>query len=52
MVEFAQKYTINERVDCLDTCNKWCDAKVIQLEGDKVLINFTGFTSKYDEWLT
>jgi hypothetical protein len=33
MVE-TLKYSVNERVDCLDTYQKWCDAKVIDCKDD------------------
>lgn len=42
-------YEIGEHVDCLDTCQKWCDATIIISEQEQVAINFTGYTSKYDE---
>ena len=40
-----------EHVDALDTINKWCNAEVRQVEGDRVFVHYTGFVAKYDEWL-
>ena len=49
-------FKLNEHVDCKDTCDKWLDAKVVDLkqtaQGElQVRISFTGFSSKYDEWV-
>lgn len=47
----SYKYTLNERVDCLDTFQKWCDAKIIDADSTQVKVTYTGFSPKYDEWL-
>ena len=33
-----------------DVTGKWLDGKVIKVEGKKVLVHFTGWNSKFDEW--
>jgi NMD protein affecting ribosome stability and mRNA decay len=33
-----------------DMSGKWLDGKVVEREGKKVLVHFTGWNSKYDEW--
>ena len=40
-----------EHIDCLDTINKWCNAEVREVEGDRIFVHYTGFVAKYDEWL-
>jgi hypothetical protein len=49
MVESRAIFEVGEHVDCLDTFQKWCDAKVTEITPDSVRITFTGYTSKYDE---
>ena len=51
MVEISQKYDVNEHVDCLDECGKWCDAKVQQMMDGKAYITYSGYSSKFDEWI-
>ncbi len=43
------KYKVGEHVDCLDTCGKWCDATITEVQQDTLSVTFTGFTSKYNE---
>ena len=38
-------------IDARDTVNNWCVAEVIKVEGNEVLVNFDGWSSKYDEVL-
>ena len=32
--------------------NRACDSVAVEVEGDNVLINFDGWTSRYDYWTT
>jgi len=50
MVE-SSPYILNERVDCLDTFHKWCDASIIQIQDEFVLVTYTGYSDKYNEWI-
>lgn len=50
-MEASSKYTLNERVDCLDTIQKWCDASVIDLRPHEILVTYTGYSHKFDEWI-
>ena len=50
------EFKLNQRVDCKDTCDKWLDAKVVDLKHTpqgqlEVKVSYTGYSSKYDEWL-
>ncbi len=47
----SQKFDVGEHVDCLDECGKWCDAKVQQITDTKVYIAYSGYSSKFDEWI-
>jgi hypothetical protein len=40
-----------EHVDCLDTVNKWCNAEIASVDNGSVYIHYTGFSTKYDEWI-
>jgi len=46
-------FVVGEHVDCLDTVNKWCNAEVLQTDAanGRVFVHYTGFASKYDEWV-
>ena len=51
------KYIIGEKIDCMDTCNKWLDARIIDLKDNdenevpKVKVTYTDFGDQYDEWI-
>lgn len=30
-MESNQRFRLGEQVDCMDTCNKWLDAKIIDI---------------------
>ena len=51
-METSIKYTLNERVDCLDTISKWCDAKIIDLRQNSLYVTYTGYSHKFDEWIS
>lgn len=40
---------VNERIDCLDTFQKWCDARILEISSDLVKVTYTGYSAKYDE---
>jgi hypothetical protein len=46
-------YFVGEHVDCLDSVSKWCNAEVMQIDQTKtrLFVHYTGFSSKYDEWI-
>lgn len=54
MVESKQcPFYVGEHVDCLDTVSKWCNAEVLKVDSfnSKVFVHYSGFSSKYDEWM-
>jgi len=44
-------FTLNQKVDCKDTANKWLISTVIELKEGYVYIHYDGWSSKWDEWL-
>ena len=44
---------VGEHIDCLDTLDKWCNAEIqkVDREQERVFVHYTGFHSKYDEWI-
>ena len=38
-------------VDAMDEVNQWLNAKVIGLKPNEVYITYTGWVSKFDEWI-
>ena len=45
-------FNIGEHVDCLDTIGKWCNAEVKEIQDGRIFVHFTGFATKYDEWIS
>ena len=47
-------YDLNEGdwVDCKDTVNKWCVAKVVKVTETEVTIHYKGWSSKYDDTMS
>ena len=47
-------FYVGEHVDCIDTIKKWCNAEVREIDEvhGKLLVHFTGFAAKYDEWVS
>ena len=47
-------FAYNENVDCLDTVNKWLNAEVQKIDtlNRRVFVHYTGFSTKYDEWMS
>ena len=41
---------VGEWVDCLDTANKWLCAQVLQVEGSKAYVRYSGWSEKWNEW--
>lgn len=54
MVERRCPYYVGEHIDCLDTVNKWLDATVASINTleENLLVSYTGFDKKYDEWIS
>jgi len=45
------KFKLNNRIDVKDTINKWCEARVIEVKPNSIVVHYKGFTSKFDEEL-
>lgn len=41
-----------DHLSVLDTCNRWYPAVVMDRTDDKVLVHFTGWSCKWDEWIS
>lgn len=46
-------FTINTKIEALDFNQKWCPAKIIEIdyEENEVLIHFEDHSTKYEEWI-
>ena len=44
---------IGQWIDCKDTVNKWCRAKVfdIKVEMNQIKVHYDGWSTKWDEWI-
>jgi hypothetical protein len=49
--EQSTEFQVGEHVDCLDTVSKWCNAEIASVDNGSVYIHYTGFSTKYDEWI-
>jgi hypothetical protein len=49
------EWRIGDKIDCLDTVNKWLDASIKDIRflnnTLEVLVTYTGFSTKFDEWI-
>ena len=41
---------VGEWIDCVDTANKWLCAQVLQVEGSRVYVRYSGWSDKWNEW--
>ena len=41
---------VGEWYDVLDTANKWLCAQVLQVEGSKVFVRYSGWSDRWNEW--
>ena len=44
-------YVPGQWVDALDTVSQWLEARVLAVRGDDLLITYSGWSSRWDEWL-
>ena len=47
----APSYVPGQWVDALDTVSQWLEARVLAVRGDDLLITYSGWSSRWDEWL-
>lgn len=48
----SEQFSIGEHIDCLDSVNKWCNAEIVAKRGPMLKVHFTGWSYKYDEWIS
>ncbi len=44
-------YKVGDKIFIIDLVNKCCPAEVIQVDGNKIFIHYTGWSRKWDEWV-
>lgn len=44
-------FSMNNRIDALDTYKQWKEARIIDMNETQIKIHYRGYTEKYDEWL-
>lgn len=44
-------FKVGEVVNCKDTVGDWLNASIIKIENNTVLIHYTGWPNKWDEWV-
>jgi hypothetical protein len=42
---------IGDWVDCMDQVNAWCKAKVVDANASEVRVNYSGWSSRWDQWI-
>ncbi len=47
----ARLFEIGEQIDCEDTVKKWLNAEVVAIRNSEFKVHYSGWSSKYDEWL-
>ena len=47
----TQNYLINSYVDCFDSSSVWRVAKIQNIQGNDITLNFDGWSHKWDEVL-
>ena len=50
-LDWRKSLTVDSLVEALDVQNLWYPARVIQMEGSKVLLHFLGWGDEWDEWI-
>jgi len=43
---------VGSYIDAKDAMQTWCIAKVLQIDEEKVLVNFDGWPNTYNSWLS
>lgn len=42
---------IGDWVDCINQVNAWCKAKVVDANASEVRVNYSGWSSRWDQWI-
>ena len=50
-LQWPKSLTIDSLIEANDVQNLWFPARVIQLQGSKVLLHFLGWSDEWDEWI-
>lgn len=50
-MEVETRFAVGQNIDVLDSVNRWCNAEIIKIAGPEMYIYYTGWSSKYNEWL-
>lgn len=45
------KFKLNNRLDVLDECGNWLEARVIELRPNQIQVKFKGYADKFNCWL-
>jgi len=45
------EFEANQFIDCLDTVNKWCEARVVEVKPNQVLVHYEGWADSWNEWI-
>jgi hypothetical protein len=44
-------FHVDDKVDVLDVRRRWMVATVMEVEGEEVLVSYTGCSRKWDQWI-
>jgi len=44
-------FEVGQWIDCRDTVNKWCEARIAAITETEVRVHYDGWTDRWDEWL-
>jgi len=47
----GKEYAIGDTIDCQDSVNRWCVARILDVNDDSVYITYVGWSDKWNEWL-
>jgi hypothetical protein len=47
----GQPFQLNNRIDCKDEHGQWLEARVIELEPDRIKVHYRKWHSRFDAWI-
>ena len=48
---WRDNFKVGQCIDVLDTVDKWSEAEVVAVDGNRVLVHYIYWQSKWDEWI-
>jgi hypothetical protein len=49
--KLLERPQVGDEIDVADSYNKWYESVILQVDGDRILVHYKGFSHRWDEWI-